>query len=97
MNNNRAQKSTLTGTNGASRTQQEYSRILTAAVINIQFRQLLLTNPGKAIESGYGGEVFALAREEKSRVAEIRATSLADFASQLSQALNYGIGASAGD
>ena len=76
---------------------QEYSRILTAAVINLQFRQLLLTNPAKAIDSGYGGETFALAREEKKRVAEIRATSLADFASQLSQVLDYGQMAAAGD
>jgi hypothetical protein len=67
----------------------EYSRILTAAVINLQFRQLLLTNPGKAIEKGYGGETFSLAREEQKRVAAIRATSLADFASQLSQVLEH--------
>lgn len=73
----------------ASRAHQEYSRILTAAVINMQFRQLLLSNPGKAIESGYGGETFSLAREEKKRVASIRATSLADFASQLSQVLDH--------
>ncbi len=92
--NTRSQKSNLSGSN--SRTQQEYSRILTAAVINMQFRQLLLTNPGKAIEAGYGGEMFTLAREEKRRVAEIRATSLADFASQLSQVLDYGM-AAAGD
>lgn len=94
---NKTQKANLTGSSGASRTQQEYSRIITAAVINMQFRQLLLSNPGKAIESGYGGEMFSLAREEKRRVAEIRATSLADFASQLNQALNYGVGVSAGD
>ncbi len=93
--NNRIQRSDLSGSN--SRTQQEYSRILTAAVINLQFRQLLLTNPGKAIETGYGGEMFSLAREEKRRVSEIRATSLADFASQLSQALDYGMVAAAGD
>jgi len=67
----------------------EYSRILTAAVINLQFRQLLLSNPGKAIERGYAGESFALAREEKKRVASIRASSLADFASQLSQVLEH--------
>ena len=69
---------------------QEYSRILTAAVINLQFRQLLLSNPAKAIDSGYGGETFYLAREEKKRVASIRATSLADFAIQLSKALEAG-------
>jgi hypothetical protein len=70
-----------------SRSHQEYSRLLTAAVINIQFRQLLLSNPGKAIDNGYGGEMFNLAREEKKRVAAIQATSLADFASQLNQVI----------
>ena len=79
------------------RRQQEYSRILTAAVINLQFRQLLLSNPAKAIDAGYNGESFELAREEKKRVAAIRATSLADFATQLSQGLDYGSPAHAGD
>lgn len=95
--NNKVQQTKRSGMNGTSKAQQEYSRILTAAVINIQFRQLLLTNPAKAIECGYGGEMFSLAREEKRRVAEIRATSLADFASQLSKALDYGMGVSVGD
>jgi hypothetical protein len=81
-----------------ARMNPEYSRILTAAVINLQFRQLLLSNPGKAIDSGYGGEMFYLAREEKKRVAAIRATTLADFASQLNQVLDYGQAAmAAGD
>jgi hypothetical protein len=96
--NNRNQKSELTGSPNVSRTYQEYSRILTAAVINNQFRKLLLSNPGKAIESGYAGERFYLAREEKKRVSEIKASSLADFASQLSQVLDYSqVAASAGD
>jgi hypothetical protein len=82
-------KSDIYGTSNSYRSSEEYSRILTAAVINLQFRQLLLANPGKAIESGYGGEMFCLAREEKKRVAAIRATSLADFASQLNQVLEY--------
>lgn len=72
-----------------SKMHEEYSRILTAAVINNQFRTLLLTNPGKAIDTGYAGETFYLAREEKKKVAAIRATSLADFANQLSQVLEY--------
>jgi hypothetical protein len=66
---------------------QEYNRILTAAVINQQFRQLLLANPAKAIERGYAGEKFRLGREDKTRVAAIRATSLADFALQLQQTM----------
>jgi hypothetical protein len=94
--NTKMQKSEV-GSMSASRAHQEYSRILTAAVINMQFRKLLLDNPGKAIEAGYGGEVFYLAREEKRRVAEIRATSLADFASQLNQVLNASPAAMAAD
>lgn len=95
--NTRSQRPDLAGSVSGVRSHQEYSRILTAAVINIQFRQLLLSNPAKAIESGYGGETFSLAREEKKRVAAIRATTLADFASQLSQVLDYGQAAAAGD
>ncbi len=94
---NKIKQAHRTGMTGDSRTQQEYSRILTAAVINIQFRKLLLSNPAKAIEGGYGGEMFSLAREEKRRVSEIRATSLADFATQLSQALEYGMSVPAAD
>lgn len=77
------------GTQGVSRSSQEYSRLLTAAVINMQFRQLLLSNPGRAIDIGFGGEMFNLAREEKSKVAAIRASSLADFASQLNQVIEH--------
>ncbi len=77
------------GLKNATRSSQEYSRILTAAVINMQFRQLLLSNPGKAIDIGFGGEMFNLAREEKKQVAAIRATSLADFASQLNQVIEH--------
>lgn len=95
--NIRNQRNEKAGSGNGVRSSQEYSRILTAAVINIQFRQLLLSNPGKAIESGYGGETFALAREEKKRVAEIHATTLADFASQLSQVMDYASVMAAGD
>lgn len=62
----------------------EYSRILTAAVISAQFRQLLLSNPGKAIAVGFAGEAFNLDTEERNRLSSIRASSLADFASQIS-------------
>ncbi len=62
---------------------QEYGRILTAAVISAQFRQLLLSNPAKALAAGFAGEAFHLSSEDRSRLVAIRATSLADFASQL--------------
>ena len=94
---NRLMKNDTILSQSDARTQQEYSRILTAAVINLQFRQLLLSNPAKAIDAGYCGESFQLAREEKKRLASIRATTLADFATQLRQALDYGAPAHAGD
>ena len=64
---------------------QEISRILTAAVINENFRKLLLANPDKALTSGYRGEPFHGAKEERVRLAAIRATSLAEFAAQIPQ------------
>lgn len=63
--------------------QQEFSRLLTAAVINGSFRQALLNNPGDAISSGFGGEAFNLGADVVKRLSTIRATSLAEFASQL--------------
>jgi hypothetical protein len=65
------------------RPQQEISRILTAAVINTRFRQMLLSNPAGAIAMGFGGEAFHLGNETRQYLASIQATSLADFASQL--------------
>lgn len=67
---------------------QELSRLLTAAVINQRFRKLLLDSPAAALASGYNGEPFRLATEEKNRVLSIRAQSLADFASQLADTEN---------
>ncbi len=64
---------------------KEYSRILTAAVISSQFRKMLLSDPGKAIASGFGGEVFHLEYEDKNRVASIHAATLADFATEINR------------
>ncbi len=47
--------------------------------------QMLLNDPVKAISNGYSGEQFNINSEEKVRLSTIRATSLADFAAQLSQ------------
>jgi hypothetical protein len=63
----------------------EYSRILSAAVVNHHFRQMLLSDPVKAVSTGYSGEKFNLGHEDCSRLASIRANSLAEFAAQLSQ------------
>lgn len=62
---------------------QEFSRLLTAAVISPSFRSILLKNPGKALSSGYGGENFRLPQEQQRRISSIRANSLSEFASKL--------------
>jgi hypothetical protein len=67
--------------------EREYSRILTAAVVNEKFRKLLLSNPELAIRNGFGGEAFHLAKDEAERLAKIRAASLADFAQQMNNSM----------
>ncbi len=63
--------------------EREYSRILTAAVVNEKFRKLLLTNPGMAIKNGFGGEAFHLGADEANRIAAIQVSTLAEFARQM--------------
>jgi hypothetical protein len=64
---------------------EEYSRILSAAVINEHFRQMLLNDPIKAIVNGYCGEQFQINSDDRVRLSAIKAATLADFAAQLSQ------------
>jgi hypothetical protein len=59
------------------------SKLLTAAVVSSKFCKLLLTEPNRAIASGYNGETFHLESEELERILTIKAQSLAEFASQL--------------
>ena len=61
----------------------EFSRILTAAVVNKQFCNLLLKNPALALANGFCGETFNLSKEEKHQLLSIQASSLEEFAQQL--------------
>jgi hypothetical protein len=70
-------------TNGSVLPHLEISRILTAAVINRSFCNLLLTNPAKAISAGYRGQSFHLPKDERVRLVSIHASSLAEFAAQI--------------
>lgn len=69
--------------------QMECGRLIHAAIVSKTFRQLLLANPVKSVETGYCGEKFFFTREEKARIKLIRATSLEDFASQLTQVIEF--------
>ena len=63
----------------------DLSRLLAAAVVSRQFRQLLLSEPARAISQGYGGESFTLSAEEYHLVTSARAASLPEFAQLLSK------------
>ncbi len=65
----------------------ELCRMFAAAVVNQNFRHLLLTDPELALQNGYQGETFGLANDERSLLLSIRADSLADLASQLLRTL----------
>ena len=67
---------------------KELSRLISAAVVNQKFCDLLLADPALALTTGYGGEAFRLATEEQELILSIRATSLADFALQLAKSGN---------
>ncbi len=58
----------------------EMNKVLTAAVINTQFRSQLLNNPGRAINKGFAGERFHLESTEQHKLASIKANNLAEFA-----------------
>jgi len=64
-------------------TGREISRLISAAVVNKNFCQMLLTNPRRALAAGFQGESFLLDSGQKNLVYSIKADSLADFASQL--------------
>jgi len=59
------------------------SRLLSAALISKNFRELLLTDPDQALIQGYLGEDFLLTYHEKKLVLGIRAENLIDFAKQI--------------
>ncbi|PKO17269.1 MAG: hypothetical protein CVU39_05810 [Chloroflexi bacterium HGW-Chloroflexi-10] len=65
-------------------------KLLAAAVISQQFREQLLSNPQKAVETGYGGQSFEIGQEYKNKIVAIKATNLTEFACQFSkQIINH--------
>ena len=69
----------------------EISRLMAAAVVNPSFRQLLLVDPGQAIENGYQGETFILSDAARYLLLFINADTLADLARQVAQAFGMGL------
>lgn len=77
--------SVIQGTIRSKSNGREISRLISAAVVNQNFCQMLLNNPKRALASGYQGETFSLGREEREMIFSIKASTLADFATQLTQ------------
>jgi hypothetical protein len=62
-------------------------RLLAAAIVNSQFREVLLSEPEMALEGGYLGQAFSLTDQEKAVISTVRAKDLTDFAQKVNQAL----------
>jgi hypothetical protein len=59
------------------------SRLLAAAVINENFRDLLLSDPFQALAQGFQGELFHLDSKDTSLILSIQTDNLSDFALQI--------------
>ena len=68
---------------------RELSRLITAAVVNQGFCNMLLANPERALASGFNGEAFCLETEDQNFVLSIQASNLAEFAMQLAVHHNH--------
>ena len=66
----------------------ELNRLLATAVVNCQFRNMLLNDPEAAIKDGYQGIPFLLADEERDLILSIHADSLQNLAQQLLASCN---------
>jgi hypothetical protein len=64
---------------------RESLRVLSAAVVSKRFRQILLSDPRRAIASGYAGETFHMDDREIDWMSSIRAENLAEFAHQMNE------------
>jgi hypothetical protein len=69
----------------------ELSRLISAAVVNQEFRSLLLSNPARALSTGYNGERFQLASQEEQLILSIQASTLVEFAKQITTTGKRGI------
>ena len=72
----------------ASRSQRAgLPRLFAAAVVNDQFREILLRRPEEALANGYLGQPFLLTDQEKTLIKSIQADTLTDLAQKVNPAL----------
>jgi len=67
----------------SSHRRAEFGQLISAAVVNRNFRNLLLSNPEKALDDGYSNQPFFFTSSEKNQICSIVASSLSEFAAKL--------------
>ena len=82
------QKTLTINLTSRSNNSSSISRVFAAAVVNQQFRNMLLQDPNRALQNGYLGETFSLSKEEQDLIVSIRANSLSDLAKQVTRSLS---------
>ena len=65
------------------------NRLLAAAAISARFRSSLLTDPGNALKTGFGGEYFPLSQRTQNLLISVQAATLPDFVRELDEKLSY--------
>ena len=65
------------------------NRLLVAAAISPRFRSVLLADPGKALNAGFGGEQFPLSQPVREKLISIQAATMPDFVHKLDEKLPY--------
>jgi hypothetical protein len=70
-----------------SKDTESISRLLVAAAVNPGFCSKLLADPRRTVQAGFGGEGFPLSRPTLEALSGIRASSLPEFALQLTDML----------
>lgn len=58
-------------------------RVFAAAVVSSSFRDMLLTDPERALEGGYMGTGFGLSAQDAALLVSINATTLPELAQQV--------------
>jgi hypothetical protein len=61
--------------------------LFAAAVVNQQFRDMLLADPATAIQNGYLGKPFSLTQDQVDILISIRGANIGDYARQVNKAL----------
>ncbi len=65
------------------------SGLFAAAVVSQSFREMLLSDPEKALRQGYLGKGFGLSQADTDLIVSLNAKSLPDLAKQVVQTLGY--------